>query len=184
MYTKLQLIYATDPNGCIGYIDSDGEPKQPFHSKIDFNYFQNITLGNHIVMGRETCKALFRPLPNRYNWVLTHNPNSLVKDFYPLSSLAQLFKPPFDGNYRNIVFIGGADLYKQVENWVEDIYVTKYDNVFDITDVTPIYFTHQHTSDLSLVSSRRFTDVDSKTGQRLTGEIQHWKRQSSNILVF
>lgn len=34
--------------------------------------------------------------------------------------------------YRNIVFIGGANLYKQVENWVEDIDVTKYDNVFDI----------------------------------------------------
>lgn len=183
MNTKFQLIYATDPNGCIGYIDSNGEPKQPFHSKVDFNYFQKITLGKHVVMGKETCKALFRPLPNRFNWVLTHNPDSLVKGFYSLSSLAQLFKPPLEGN-KNIVFIGGVNLYKQVENWVEDIFVTKYDNAFDITGVTPVYFTHQHTPDLTLVYTRRFKDTDSKTGQKLTGEIQHWKRQNSNTLVF
>ena len=57
---RIKLIYATDPNGIIGYI-KDGKFTQPFHSKKDFAWFKSITEDSVVIMGNNTYKAVGNP---------------------------------------------------------------------------------------------------------------------------
>ena len=69
------IIAAVDDNGGIG---KDG--KLPWgRLKDDINWFRKVTVGNGnnaVIMGRKTWDSLpkqFRPLPERYNIVLSRN---------------------------------------------------------------------------------------------------------------
>ena len=69
-----QAIAAMSLNRVIG---ADG--KIPWHLPEDFQWFKKMTLGNVVVMGRQTFESLGRPLPSRKNMVLTRHPQRLIK---------------------------------------------------------------------------------------------------------
>lgn len=53
--------------------------KIPWHLPEDFKWFKRMTMGNVIVMGRNTFEGMGRPLPNRQNLVLTRHPQRLIR---------------------------------------------------------------------------------------------------------
>jgi dihydrofolate reductase / thymidylate synthase len=66
---KLNLILNRDENDIIGIDD-----ELPYHIQDDFNWFQEKTLHNIVVMGYNTWKSLpKKPLKNRYNIVISNN---------------------------------------------------------------------------------------------------------------
>ena len=67
----ISAIVAVDNNWGIGF---NGDLLE--HIPEDLKYFKELTSGCTVVMGRKTWDSLpKKPLPNRYNYIITHNPS-------------------------------------------------------------------------------------------------------------
>lgn len=130
MYIK--MILATDLNGCIGY-----KNKLVFKAKKDLKRFKELTTNNIVVMGSKTYESLgFKPLPNRINIVLSRKLNDnnvhVYSDIDTMLSDMIKFYPD-----KTIWIIGGAEIYKQFINIVDEVYLTQF---FDKSEHCDTYF--------------------------------------------
>jgi len=55
--------------------------KIPWHLPEDFKWFQKMTAGNVVIMGRKTFESLGKTAAQRVNIVLTRHPGRLQKTF-------------------------------------------------------------------------------------------------------
>lgn len=72
MSSVIGLIWAQTTDRVIG-----AEGAMPWHVPEDLAYFKQITAGSPVIMGRRTWESLpekFRPLPGRFNVVITADP--------------------------------------------------------------------------------------------------------------
>jgi len=116
----VNLIVAVDQNWAIGY-QGDLLLKIP----ADMKYFKQKTLGNIVVMGKNTYNSLpKKPLPDRINIVLTTD-----RDFYDPdivichdvnSVLQYVEKSPLE-----TFIIGGQAVYTAFIPYVDIAYITK-----------------------------------------------------------
>lgn len=67
---KLYLVSAICENGGIGLDNA-----LPWHVPEDMMRFKQITSGHTVVMGKNTFESIGKPLSNRKNVVVTHNPD-------------------------------------------------------------------------------------------------------------
>lgn len=68
---QVVLVFAVDQNNVFGKDNSI-----PWRSPQDFRHFKATTLGDNLVMGRNTWESLpTRPLPDRKSYVVTSNPD-------------------------------------------------------------------------------------------------------------
>ena len=116
----MKLILACDPNGGIGY-----KNKLPW-SKIqgDLPRFKTLTTCETVVMGHNTWKSLpKKPLPNRYNFVITSSVSKLNAntEFTTLENFLKLSKGILDRTW----IIGGAKLVDSCWNHITEIHLTK-----------------------------------------------------------
>lgn len=122
----------------------------PWNSKIDLQFFKNITSkpnsNNILIMGHNTWKSLpFKPLPNRINVIISsknkeffnfnyHNVilfNDIYKAlnyFHNSFNLLTYDNLPYkniidDLKPNNIFIIGGENIYKQTINFSDEIYL-------------------------------------------------------------
>jgi len=112
----MNLIVACDPKGGIGYLN-----KLPW-SKIegDLLRFKRLTQDKTVVMGRNTWDSLpMKPLPNRFNVVVTTKPIQLPANVKTISNLNDLkyFHEPW--------IMGGAALIRSCWEKINKIHLTK-----------------------------------------------------------
>ncbi len=113
-------IVATDPDGIIG-VDGD----LPWHYPEDLKFFQRVTKGHIVVMGRITYESIGKPLQDRLNIVVS---SSAKPENYPSELIWFTPDPnrPLDEslsefirglNVGNDVFVtGGARLYEETSS--------------------------------------------------------------------
>lgn len=110
-----------------GGIAKNGKIPWP-HLKKDMKAFENNTKGDVVVMGSKTFFAdgMPKPLPNRYNVVLTTNPEKAEKagahfgfngSFLDFIQKAETFE-------HNIWVIGGAKVFKEAFPCINEIRLT------------------------------------------------------------
>ena len=126
----ISAIVAVDNNWGIGY---NGDLLE--HIPEDLKYFQALTTGHVVVMGRKTWDSLpKKPLKDRLNIVISSQPRG------PLGDMA--FSIPMDEakvrvaiseNDEEWFIIGGGTIYKEFLSICDRVYVTKiykdHDNV-------------------------------------------------------
>lgn len=139
---SLNLIVAFCANRGIGHQGSI-----PWTLKKDMSHFSKITKQtdnpnsmNAVIMGRKTWDSLpnkFKPLPGRYNVVLTKNTSfastlitdqSLVNSSTSLDDAIELLKTKKSkGEIENIWVIGGSSVYEEALNspLCDKVYVTE-----------------------------------------------------------
>lgn len=104
--------------------------------KDDLAYFKGVTEGGIVVMGSKTYESIGKPLPNRFNIVLSRN-----KD-YP--------DPPYDNcrvmhsvmdvvafstrQNKNLYVIGGAEIYKLFLPICRTLIITHIHHTFEDAD--------------------------------------------------
>lgn len=116
----LSMIYATSLSGSIGL--NSGLPWP--HMKADMQWFMSKTKNKVILMGGSTWDTLPQKLPGRINVVLSKReltgPDLVVKGdpFTVLDTIRSKY-PGMD-----IVVIGGAQVYKDYYQLVEQVHVT------------------------------------------------------------
>jgi dihydrofolate reductase len=117
---KLSLIVAMARNGVIG-----NDNKLPWRLSIDLKRFRALTMGHHIVMGRKTFESIGRLLPGRKTVIVSRNPRYQIEGAIVVASVDAAIKACADD--LEIFFIGGAQLYRQILDRVERIYLTEVD---------------------------------------------------------
>jgi dihydrofolate reductase len=121
---RVCLVVAMARNRVIG---RDGG--LPWHISADLRRFKRITLGKPVVMGRKTFESIGRPLPGRHNIVVTRDPNYSKEGIVVVPDLGSALKAAANYNRtsgeREIMVIGGGELYRQALPLAERIYLTE-----------------------------------------------------------
>lgn len=130
-HSEISLIVAYSKNRVIG---KNG--KIPWNLKSDQQRFKKLTVGNIVVMGRNTFLEIYNklngPLPKRVNIVI-----SKTKDFNSIGcltfkSLEEAIKYSTETYPQKKVFIaGGSSLYKEAIPIVDKMYITEIDIKID-----------------------------------------------------
>lgn len=122
----IKAIVAMDDNFGIG---KDGTLPWP-HNKHDMTHFKEQTTGHVVVMGSKTWadEKMPKPLPNRINAVITRNPDNVPAgaDRYITEDVPNCITDlQADFPDKDIWVIGGANLFKQTIDIVEELHLTR-----------------------------------------------------------
>lgn len=148
---SLSLIVARASNGVIGK-----DNKLLWHLSDDMKWFKSCTMGHPVVMGRKTFESLPKLLPGRKHYVLTgdvtYQAPAEVNIFHtPEELLAAL---PEGENF----IIGGGAMYRLFFPYVDKMYITEIERVYEGDTVFPDF------------DETEWTLISSKEGE---GEILH-----------
>jgi dihydrofolate reductase len=120
----LSLIVAMDKNRGIGVRNS-----LPWYLPKDLKYFQKMTTGNIVIMGRKTYESIGRPLPNRINVVISktlkETEGIIVSD--DIESVLEVAK---DFHGMEVFVIGGGQLFHHFLGIADRLYITEIDAKF------------------------------------------------------
>lgn len=128
----ISLIVAIAKNGVIG--KSNG--KMSWHVKEEFQHFKDTTFGYPIIMGRKTFETLGKPLKGRLNIIVTRNKNykTEFEEVIIKTSLEEAIDYCKSLNPEKIFIIGGAEIYKQSFDIVDEMIISymKFDADGDV----------------------------------------------------
>lgn len=83
----------------------------PWHIPEELRLFRELTTGHAVIMGRATFESIGRPLPDRYNIVLSRT-MPLAAGVEVCRSLEEALAKA-EGAKRHIFIIGGESVYRQ-----------------------------------------------------------------------
>ena len=119
------MILAMDLDGCIGK-----ENGLPWRLRSDMLRFKRLTMGqgsSAVLMGRttwETIPEMYRPLVDRINIVVTRNQAYVLDNAEVVHSIEDGIQFATDKNCDECWIIGGANVYEQCRDMVEEIHLT------------------------------------------------------------
>ncbi len=122
------LIAAIAENNCIGKNN-----KIPWNIPEDFQYFKRMTLGKTCVMGQATFESILgylgKPLPGRQNVVVTSRADySAPEGVWIFHSLDEVFEKLKN---KDVFICGGASIYHQTIDKMDNLYITHIHQSFD-----------------------------------------------------
>jgi dihydrofolate reductase len=114
----LSLIVAMARNRVIGVNNT-----LPWHLPEDLKHFKALTMGHHIIMGRNTYESIGRPLPGRTTVILTRDPAYAMPGCLVARTLDEAIR--FCREDEEAFIVGGAELYRQALPLADRLYVTE-----------------------------------------------------------
>ena len=133
---KIAMIVAMAENNAIGINN-----KMPWYLPGDLRYFKAVTMGKPIIMGRKTFESLRKPLPGRTNIVITRDPSWKREGVTIVNTLKAAFDTAKDVAFINgakeIMVIGGAQIYQQALPFAHKIYLTRVHKSFEADTFFP-----------------------------------------------
>ncbi len=120
----MNLIVAVDKNWSIGY-----KNKLLISIPDDMKFFRETTIGNVVVMGKNTLLSFpnGKPLKNRENIVITHDKAFKAEGAVVVNSIEEALEEVKKYNTENVYVIGGGSIYEQMLPYVDTVYVTYID---------------------------------------------------------
>ncbi|MBD9666372.1 dihydrofolate reductase [Variovorax beijingensis] len=120
---RIHLIFARAANGVIG-----ANGFMPWHLPEDLAHFKQQTGGAPVVMGRKTWDSLpprFRPLPGRWNIVVTRQDDWKAEGAQRAGSLQEALSLCEDSQVPDVWIIGGAQIYAEAQPLAQQAVVTE-----------------------------------------------------------
>jgi dihydrofolate reductase len=121
---RVSLIVAMARNRVIG-----ADNRIPWHLPGELQLFKTITMGHHIVMGRNTWESIGRLLPGRTSVIVTRQPAYRVDGAVMAASLEAALVAC--GDDTEIFVIGGAQLYAAALPLADRLYLTMVEAEID-----------------------------------------------------
>ncbi len=112
----IALIVAMAQNGVIGYNGSI-----PWRIPGEQKYFKRLTWGHIVVMGRKTFDSIGHPLPQRKNYVMTHDSSLRLPGCEVIGDPAPVFA--LDSR-EEIYIIGGTSIFAMFLGRADRFYQT------------------------------------------------------------
>jgi len=121
---RVGMIVAMAENRVIGRNN-----QLPWYLPNDLKYFKAVTMGKPIIMGRKTYESIGKPLPGRTNIVVTTQQDFVAEGVSVAYSVEQALTlaqsvATIDGA-DEVMIIGGAQLYSEMLDRVERLYLTQ-----------------------------------------------------------
>jgi dihydrofolate reductase len=110
-----------------------------WHLPADMQFFKESTYWHHVIMGRKNYESIpskYRPLVDRTNIIVTHNPEYEAPECFVVTSLAEALEIGLGYGEEQTFIIGGAQIYKLAldQNVVDDMLITHVDYDFNDAD--------------------------------------------------
>ncbi|WP_040208539.1 dihydrofolate reductase [Neobacillus jeddahensis] len=141
----ISFIVAMDKNRAIGK-----DNQLPWHLPEDLKFFKRVTMGHPIAMGRKTHESIGRVLPGRENIVITRQPGFQCRGCTMFYTVEEFVRYSREQN-GEIFVIGGAEIFRGIFPFVDRLYITYIDEIFDGDTFFPDFDLNQWT----LVSSEK-----------------------------
>lgn len=123
---KISLSAALDVNRVIGR-----DNQLPWRLPKEMKRFRQITMGKPVLMGRKTFASLQKPLPERYNIILTRDPSfSPPPGCSAARSLAEGLSLAEARGAEEAVVIGGEALFQEALPRAERLYLSVIEGSF------------------------------------------------------
>ncbi len=159
---EISLIVAMAENRVIG-----GDNKLLWHLPEDLKHFKALTTGKPIIMGRKTYDSIGRPLPNRTNIVITRQQNWTAEGVSVVPSLEEALKTAETINEKEIMVIGGAQVYEAALPFATRVYLTLLHKVYTGDAVFPELPEKEWTETARVSNTGPGIDYDFITYQRI-----------------
>ncbi|OGE16139.1 hypothetical protein A3F00_04390 [Candidatus Daviesbacteria bacterium RIFCSPHIGHO2_12_FULL_37_11] len=132
---KISIIAAMDEKRGIG---KDG--KLPWNIPSELKHFKEITMGHPIIMGRKTYEAIGRSLPGRTNIIITRGKGEGGRGEVLVNSVEEALKIAKESSGSDEIFvIGGGQIFSQVMEKVDKLYLTLIEGDFKADTYFPEY---------------------------------------------
>lgn len=163
----ISLISAADENNAIGFKND-----LPWHLPKDMKFFKDKTWGMPIVMGRKSFEGLGKPLPGRLNVVITRREDFKIEGAVVVHDLEAAIEEAKKANVKEIMVIGGGEIYKLAIEIADTIYLTRVHtkvkeadaffpeidkNIFELEANVDFYADDKHAFDYSFQTWRRIS---------------------------
>ncbi len=99
----------------------------------DMQYFKELTTGHHVLMGRKTWDSIpskFRPLSDRVNIVVTRQKDFKAEGALVVKSVEEGIELARNAGEKELMVIGGGEIYKQAYNQTDKLYLTRVHATF------------------------------------------------------
>ena len=122
----ISLIVAASTNNAIGK-----DNKLLWHLPNDMKFFKNTTWGMPVIMGRKTYESMDKPLPGRFNYVITRQQGWTATGATVATDITDAIKKAETTNCKELFIIGGGEIFKQSMDIADKIYLTRVHAVLD-----------------------------------------------------
>lgn len=129
----ISLVVAAAENNSIGKNN-----QLLWHLPNDLKFFKNTTWGMPVIMGRKTFEAVNKPLPGRFNIVITRQADWNADGVIGATDLKDALKKAAATNCNEIFVIGGGEIYKQAIEMADKIYITRVHAILDGDTFFPV----------------------------------------------
>ncbi len=126
---KLAIIVAIGSNRVIGINGA-----LPWHIADDLRRFKRLTTGHAVLMGRKTYESIGKPLVNRRNVVITTKQIPGVETYASVDAALTAL-----ANQEKVFVIGGGQIYGQLLEKADQLYLTFVDREIEGDTLFPPY---------------------------------------------
>ena len=116
----VSLLVAASSNNAIGKNN-----QLLWHLPNDLKFFKNTTWGMPVIMGRKTFESVNKPLPGRFNIVITRQPDWKAEGVIVAGDLNDALQKAAETNCKEAFIIGGGEIFKQSMDIADKIYLTR-----------------------------------------------------------
>ncbi len=153
MHMLISLVVAAAENNAIGK-----------HGALlwtlpnDMKFFKNTTWAMPVAMGRKTFESLdSKPLNGRLNIVITRQKDWQAEGVVVTDNIKDAVFVAQQSDYKELMVIGGGEIYKEAMPKADKIYITRVHAVFNDADT---FFPPIDEDDWQLVSNEDFFKDD------------------------
>ena len=134
----------------------------PWHQSEDMKRFRELTTGFPIIMGRTTHVSIGKTLPNRKNIVISNSPDyNVYEGSFKVSSFEEAIKLAEEDGKEMAFIIGGARLFQETFNIVDELYLTLIEADFYHKDAIKLKDFDYDNGEMSVIKYEEY-DKDDK----------------------
>lgn len=126
----LSLVVAASDNNAIGR-----QNKLLWHLPNDLKFLKNTTWAMPVAMGRKTFESINNiPLKGRLNIIITRQKDFKAAGVVAVNSIEDAAFIANQNDYKELMILGGAEIYKTAIEKADKIYMTRVHHVFEDAD--------------------------------------------------
>ena len=145
----LSLVVAASTNNAIGK-----DNQLLWNLPNDLKFFKNVTWAMPVAMGRKSFDSLGgKPLNGRLNIVITRQKDFNAEGITVVHNLQDAIFLAQQHDYKELMILGGGEIYKQSIDKADKIYITRVHAVFEDADT---FFPEIDTDKWKLISNQDF----------------------------
>lgn len=131
---KISIIAAIGSNRELGKNN-----KLLWHLPEDLKRFKQLTIGHTVVMGRKTFESIGRPLPRRFNIVITRDKSYKARGCIVVYTFEEALHHAWEVEKEEIFVIGGGQIYEEAMKYTDRLLLTLVKGSFEADTFFPDY---------------------------------------------